>query len=1859
MKMRTFLTFILMFCATYMASAANHLTFTAEEDSSTFCIKRFGDNNPSVQYSLDDGETWATLSEDKAVVLAHKGDKALLRGNNPKGFSTHYEKYTKFTMGGKIAASGSVMSLIDNIGEVTTIPNDICFWRLFEKCESLTKAPELPATTLKEQCYVQMFDSCTNLIQAPELPANTMKFECYAYMFSGCASLTEAPELPAEYLDRSCYGGMFGECTSLTKAPELPATTLDKLCYGRMFENCTSLTQAPELPSIYLADSCYMRMFAGCTSLTKAPELPATEMNASCYQSMFSGCSALTQAPELPATTLSDNCYRSMFSECSSLATAPELPATTLSENCYQKMFSECAALTQAPELPATIMSEYCYADMFYNCTNLTQAPKTLGVTLASNCYRSMFSGCSALTQTPELPATKLANACYEGMFYNCSKLVQAPELPATTLADSCYKFMFRGCINLTQAPELPAKKLAKQCYAYMFNGCLSLKQAPELPARFLVEGCYNSMFDACKFLSEITVSITDWGVEYEDSTSGTLWNTSEWVKDVASTGTFYCPQSLPLEYGIDRIPEGWTIKPTTEEVTEPNYLTFTAEEDSSSFGIKNVSNNNTPNILYSVDNGKNWKRLKEGETITLGHKGDKALLRGDNPTGLSSGTNSYTKFVMSGKIAASGSVMSLIDITGEATAISQKGCFSYLFSECESLTQSPELPAKKLSEECYAYMFNNCTSLTKAPKLPAYTMEKLCYKYMFNGCTNLKEAPELPSTELEKSCYEGMFYNCTRLAQAPELPATTLSQNCYQSMFSGCKSLTQAPELPAEKLERECYYSMFEGCDSLSSIKVHITDWGEEHISYSSSIWNTSDWVKGVAPTGTFYCSNLLRTEYGPNRIPRGWKVEYYDGERIVANYLTFKAKDYDASIRIINYGDNDPKIEYSHNGGISWTKVTNGRIPISLNDPTVMVRGNNPEGFSTKGETRFMINGEVEASGSIMSLIDSIGYTTKIPNKKCFMNLFLDCTGLTVAPELPATSLTDSCYYAMFSGCTSLTQTPELPADSLAENCYNEMFKGCTSLTEVKCLSTQPLVKNCYANMFEGCSNLSIVSVSFHQWGDETVDWLKDVAPKGTFFGPEDLPEEYGDSRIPQNWRRKNTNYLTFTAEEDASSFGIDLSSTYDNDIPDIKYSLDNGKTWSTLKYGKEVVLNKKGDKALLRGYNPNGFSFNDQHYYNFTMSGKIAASGSVMSLLDGVGFSTEITKIYCFTRLFKQCESLTQAPELPATTLAEDCYSYMFSQCTNLIQAPELPAKILEEYCYSGIFSGCTNLTQAPELPAKILASGCYASMFYNCTNLTKAPELPAKIMKDFCYSEMFYNCTNLTKAPELPARVLERGCYYQMFVKCKKLSEIKVGFTQWGSIQWGVGTTYAWVASVAPTGTFICRQPLPLEYGIDRIPEGWRVIEWEDCPTMLSFTAEEDSSSFKIKNTQNDPDIQYSLDGGETWIKLQDDESVILEHTGDKALLRGDNPNGFSTSVKSYTKFYMKGKIAANGSIMNLLCYSNETLNIPNKYCFYKLFEGCTSLTHAPELPAITLDTACYASMFAYCKGLTQAPNLPAITLCNTCYESMFSECSSLSQAPELPASTLGTECYELMFNKCTSLTHAPELFATTLARSCYLGMFNGCTSLTHAPELPATTLEESCYRSMFSGCTSLTQAPELQAMALSFYCYERMFAGCTSLTKAPELPATDLSLRCYRSMFEGCTNLSEIRVAFDSWSSGSATESWVNDVAPTGKFICPKSLEIEFGEDRIPEGWIVVDIEEVGVGTTTSDGIAVWSEGHTIYIRNAEGEVSLYDPSGRLISVSTGTADETRSLYVPCQGIYFVRANGKTLTTTVR
>ena len=247
-----------------------------------------------------------------------------------------------------------------------------------------------------------------------------------------------------------------------------------------------------------------------------------------------------------------------------------------------------------------------------------------------------------------------------------------------------------------------------------------------------------------------------------------------------------------------------------------------------------------------------------------------------------------------------------------------------------------------------------------------------------------------------------------------------------------------------------------------------------------------------------------------------------------------------------------------------------------------------------------------------------------------------------------------------------------------------------------------------------------------------------------------------------------------LSFIGNEDFTLKVYDTTKHWDGTL---YYSTDyiSWNIWD----GTEI---SSGNKLLaLRGTGNTVITGNSSNYrFVFTGSDNlnIKCYGNIETLLD---YQTVMNgehptmSTYCYAYMFSGCTSLTQAPELPATTLADYCYVSMFRNCTSLTTTSELPATTLANYCYSNMFYGCTSLTQAPQLPATTLADSCYRGMFYNCTSLTTAPELPATTLADYCYFNMFYGCTSLTQAPELPATTLANSCYRFMFYNCNSLTK----------------------------------------------------------------------------------------------------------------------------------------------------------------------------------------------------------------------------------------------------------------------------------------------------------------------------------------------------------------------------------------------------------------------------------------------------------------------------------------------------
>ena len=147
-----------------------------------------------------------------------------------------------------------------------------------------------------------------------------------------------------------------------------------------------------------------------------------------------------------------------------------------------------------------------------------------------------------------------------------------------------------------------------------------------------------------------------------------------------------------------------------------------------------------------------------------------------------------------------------------------------------------------------------------------------------------------------------------------------------------------------------------------------------------------------------------------------------------------------------------------------------------------------------------------------------------------------------------------------------------------------------------------------------------------------------------------------------------------LTFTAEEAGSTIKMVKSSlaptVYLETSPtgeegswsDFIVCTFNNDTYEANDDGTIITLTNIGDKVYFRAKQDNQQFANDTSEANqFVMTGKIAASGNINTLLKADGSVLDLTgRNYCYNRMFYGCSSLTQAPSLPATTLADYCYN-----------------------------------------------------------------------------------------------------------------------------------------------------------------------------------------------------------------------------------------------------------------------------------------------------------------------------------------------------------------------------------------------------------------------------------------------------------------------------------------------------------------------------------------------------------------------------------------------------------------------
>ena len=733
---------------------------------------------------------------------------------------------------------------------------------MFYGCTGLTRAPELPATTLTTECYDSMFLNCKNLKNIKCLATDISAVDCtrnWIFQVADTGTFTSAQTNSIwRYKDK--YSGIPVDWTAdppfaVVNAKELPLTleaiedgfiqinNINQFGNVKYKKNNGEITQAGGSIEVSAGDRICFYADGPLTESSNYSDRLSIKCTGFCY--IYGNIMSLlysedfadkTELPNkkytfyalfmtnnyikncsidlvLPATSLTEHCYDHLFQQCSGLTIAPELPATTLTTSCYEAMLLG-TALVSAPKLPAMTLAQYCYMYMFQGCQSLVIAPELPATTLASNCYSYMFNNCQGLTSAPELPAGKngegaLAPGCYANMFKNCKSLTSAPELPATSLQNACYSNMFNGCSSLTAAPELPAGKnnngnLILECYKAMFKDCTSLTIAPELPATTLKSNCYEDMFNGCIGLTSgpdlpaATLESYCYKNMFAGCTSLNNLNCSATNISATDCITGWLPAKTTSIGFV------FSDNPSTWTTLPTGWmaekeLPLTLEAiEDGTITITNPSS--FTNLKYSKNYGSKQSYTEAGISVIAGDTVFFFATASTN-TVTNETTNTCMRINCSSDCYIYGNIMSLVSSSSYSTnkTLSQTNSFYQLFYENKNIKNHP---VRELS-------------------LPATTLTDSCYKKMFYECTSMTKAPKLPAQTLKSNCYAYMFYNCSDLIDAPALPAMNLEMNCYQCMFTNCTSLEEAPDLPALTMATQCYYSMFTGCTALTKAPV------------------------------------------------------------------------------------------------------------------------------------------------------------------------------------------------------------------------------------------------------------------------------------------------------------------------------------------------------------------------------------------------------------------------------------------------------------------------------------------------------------------------------------------------------------------------------------------------------------------------------------------------------------------------------------------------------------------------------------------------------------------------------------------------------------------------------------------------------------------------------------------------------------------------------------------------------------------------------------------------------------------------------------------------------------------------------
>jgi len=359
--------------------------------------------------------------------------------------------------------------------------------------------------------------------------------------------------------------------------------------------------------------------------------------------------------------------------------------------------------------------------------------------------------------------------------------------------------------------------------------------------------------------------------------------------------------------------------------------------------------------------------------------------------------------------------------------------------------------------------------------------------------------------------------------------------------------------------------------------------------------------------------------------------------------------------------------------------------------------------------------------------------------------------------------------------------------------------------------------------------------------------------------------------------------------------------------------------------------------------------------------------------MCLINYENIQTTLSSERNFQYLFKDCKALYTAPDLLFTNTTSYCCHKMFYGCTSLIKIPKMiiNQNNLSNFCFGEMFRGCENLQNVDniDITFQTIGNRSFSDTFADCFNLKTIPFINGKelhVDRDGC-NEMFQNCINLEENVNLiikenKEKGFSNSSFDRCFNNCEKIKNANIIIND----------------DFSKIG-------------------GYFNNCFEGCIGLENV------------NINYESNVEHAGGFG----------SMFLGCTNLKTFNANEN---FNCYIGKYDTCRSMFKNCTNLETLNIHFTANELIRT---YCYQEMFNGCSSLTTAPELPATTLISNCYENMFRSCSNLLVAPELPATTLAPSCYAHMFRNCNKLNNVKCLAEDLSANACTSEWLNNVSS------------------------------------------------------------------------------------------------------------------------------------------------------------------------------------------------------------------------------------------